>query len=192
MRKVLCILAVLLMVIVSGCGLVSGTAFVKQDVDETIVADQGGSLDDQFAGAVVDLTDNSDWSDFTIEGIEDGCVALDAWNLLADSVSGEIWITDDTTATARGAIHSVADIVTAGGFRVFSGLALEPGPDDPNIQTDAQHFTCAYTISRLENVDLLVAAVQRGYFVAWGAGDQDQYHFQISGIVFGIHVTGSL
>lgn len=189
MRKVLCILAALLVVIVSGCGLTSGTAFVSTDIGERIEAQSGGSLDDQFAGAVVDFTGESEWQDFTIEGIEDGCVAFDAWNNLSTPVSGEVWITSDTSASARAAINSVADIQAAGGFRIFSGIALAAGPDAANAP---QHFTCAYTISRLENVDLLVEALQRGYFVGWGAGNEDVYDFAFDGIFFGIHVTGSL
>ncbi|MBL0060663.1 MAG: hypothetical protein IPP40_04040 [bacterium] len=82
MKKVLCILAALLMVIVSGCGLVSGTAFVSQKIDGRLKQAQrelglgGNTLDDQMEGVLVDLTDNSDWSDFTIEGVEDGCVNM--------------------------------------------------------------------------------------------------------------------
>lgn len=189
MKKILCIFAVLLMVVISGCGLVSGTAFVSTDIDERIEAEVGGSLDDQFGGAVVDFTGESEWQDFTIEGIEDGCVAFDAWNYLPTPISGEVWITSDTSAAGRASISSVADIEAAGGFRIFSGIALAAGPDPVDTP---QHFTCAYTISRLENVDLLVEALQRGYFVGWGAGNQNAYHFAFDGIVFGVHVTGSL
>lgn len=190
MKTKLCILAALLILIVSGCGLTSGTAFVSTDIDERIEASVGGSLDDQFGGAVVDFTGESEWQDFTIEGIEDGCVAFDAWNLLATPATGEVWITDDTTEAARNAIGSVADIQAAGGFRIFSGIALEAGPNDLN--GPGQHFTCAYTITRLENVDRLVEALQRGYFVGWGAGNENEYSFVFDGIFFGIHVTGSL
>ena len=189
MKLKLCILAAMLLLMVSGCGLVSGTAFVKTDIDERIEANVGGSLDDQFGGAVVDFTGESEWQDFTIEGIEDGCVAFDAWNYLSTPISGEVWITEDTTLAARSAIGSVADIQAAGGFRIFSGIALAAGPDAVNAP---QHFTCAYTITRLENADRLVEALQRGYFVGWGAGNEDAYHFAFDGIFFGIHVTGSL
>lgn len=189
MKLKLCILAALMVTIVSGCGLVSGTAFVSTDIDERIEAQVGGSLDDQFAGVVIDFTTESEWQDFTIEGIEDGCVAFDAWNYLSSPISGEVWITADTTAAAREAINSVADIEAAGGFRIFSGIALEGGPDAENAP---QHFTCEYTITRLEHVDQLVEALQRGYFVAWGAGNESAYDFAFDGIFFGVHVTGSL
>lgn len=193
MKLKLCILAALSLVLLNGCGLTSGTAFVKTDIGERIEAQSGSSpLDDEFAGVVVDFTGESEWQDFTIEGIEDGCVALDAWNLLGTPVSGEVWITMDTTASARAGINSVADIQAAGGFRIFSGIALAAGPDDPNNPSDAQHFTCASTIELLENVDQLVAALQTGYFVAWGAGNEDAYDFVFDGIFFGVHVTGSL
>lgn len=192
MRKTVHILAALLVFIVSGCGLTSGTAFVSTSIDERIETEVGGTLDDQFGGAVVDFTDESGWQDFTIEGVEDGCIALDAWNLLAQPVSGEIWITTDTTTAARNAINSVADVQAAGGFRIFSGIALAAGPNNPANPAEAQHFTCAETISLLENVDQLVAAMQTGYFVVWGAGDQDEYHLVFDGLAFGIHVTGSL
>lgn len=192
MKLKLCILAALLVLIVSGCGLVSGTAFISQKIDGRITAQTDETLDGQFAGDVVDLTDNGDWSDFTIEGVEDGCIALDAWNKLSTPATGEIWITEDTTLAARSQITSVADIIAAGGFRVFHGIALEAGPDNPADPNDAQHFGCAETIDKLENVEQLVEMVQRGYFVAWGAGNEDEYDLEFDGLIIGIHVTGSL
>ncbi|MCB9357930.1 MAG: hypothetical protein H6506_02335 [Calditrichaeota bacterium] len=193
MNRIFVLLAVLLLLTLSGCGLVSGTAFVSVELDERIEAETGPSpLDEQFAGAVVDFTEESEWQDFSIEGVEDGCVAMDAWNRLATPISGEVWITDDTSAAARAAINSVADIEAAGGFLVFSGIALEAGPADPNVPGDAQHITCESTIEHLENVDLLVEAIQRGYFVVWGAGNESSYSFVFDGIFFGVHVTGSL
>ena len=179
-------------IFLNGCGLLSGTVFVSQDVDERIESEAGGTLDDQFGHAIVDFTDNSDWQDYTIEGIEDGCIVLDAWNLLATEISGEVWITEDTSAAVTAAIHSVADIQAAGGFRIFAGIALPAGPHDPGTDPPTKHFTCAETLALLEHVEDLVAVMQTGYFVAWGAGEQDVYHFVFDGIVFGCHVTGSM
>jgi hypothetical protein len=176
----------------TGCGLTSGTKFIDQPVDERIESEAGSSLDNQVGHVVVDFTDNSAWQDYNIEGIEDGCIVLDAWNLLNTPVSGEVWITLDTTNT--GAINNIADVQAAGGFRVFSGIALPAGSDtlDVNVDPPTKHFTCQETFALLENVDQLVAATQQGYFVAWGFGNEDVYHFVFDGIVFGVHVTGSL
>ena len=172
----------------TGCGLTSGTIFIPQEVDERIESEAGTSLDDQIGHAIVDFTDNSDWQDYNIEGIEDGCIVLDAWNLLDTPVTGEVWITLDTTATSY---TSIAQVEAAGGFRVFTGLVLPAGPN-PTTGLPTKHFTCAETFALLENVDQLVAAIQQGYFVAWGFGNEDTYHFVFDGIVFGAHVTGSL
>ena len=189
MKKVLCILATLLMVIVSGCGLTSGTAFVSQEVDGTITTDTrdtgirgGNALDSQMEGVLVDLTDNSDWSDFTIEGVEDGCISVNAVNHLATPVSGEIWIVMDTDFDPAGDPAAVRNNSTA--FKVFEGMALAPN--------ETHQFTCHETIEMLQNTDRLVEAVQEGKFKAFGLGNEDVYCFTLTGVVFGFHITGSI
>jgi hypothetical protein len=193
MNKLLSMILVLMTGLwLNGCGLTSGTIFIPQKVDERIESEAGTSLDNQIGHVIVDFTNNVDWQDYTIEGIEDGCIVLDAWNLLATPISGEVWVTLDTTNT--GSINSIADVQAAGGFRVFGGIALPAGSDtlDVNVDPPTKHFTCAETFALLENVDQLVGAMQQGYFVAWGFGNEDTYHFVFDGIVFGAHVTGSL
>ncbi len=189
MKKVLCILATLLMVIVSGCGLTSGTAFVSQEVDGTITTDTrdtgirgGNALDSQMEGVLVDLTDNSDWSDFTIEGVEDGCISVNAVNHLASTVSGEIWIVMDTDFDPAGDPAAVRNNSTA--FKVFEGMALAPN--------ETHQFTCHETIEMLQNTDRLVEAVQEGKFKAFGLGNEEVYCFTLTGVVFGFHITGSI
>lgn len=189
MKKTILILAALLMMIVSGCGLTSGTAFVSQEVEGTISTDTrdalrggNGALDSQMEGVLVDLTDNSDWSDFTIEGVEDGCISVDAQNHLSTPVSGEIWIVMDTSFDPAGNPDAVRNNATA--FKVFEGMALAPN--------ETKQFTCAETIELLQNTDRLVEAVQDGQFKAFGLGDQDVYCFTLTGVVFGFHITGSI
>ncbi len=189
MKKTVLILAGLLMMIVSGCGLTSGTAFVSQEVDGTITTNTGdgmrgggGALDSQMEGVLVDLTDNSDWSDFTIEGVEDGCISVTAQNHLATPVSGEIWIVLDTDFDPAGDPNAVRNNATA--FKVFEGLAL--------AGSETKLFTCAETIEMLQNTDLLVEAVRDGRFQAFGLGNEDTYHFTLTGVVFGFHITGSI
>jgi hypothetical protein len=189
MKLKLCILAALLMIAISGCGLVSGTAFVSQEVDGSISTDtrdtalRGGNvLDSQMAGVMVDLTDNSDWSDFTIEGVEDGCISVTAENHLNSPVSGEIWVVLDLDFDPADNPDAVRNNSSA--FKVFEGLALAP--------LETRQFTCHETIELLQNTDRLVEAIQTGQFQAYGLGDQDIYCFTLTGIVFGFHVTGSL
>jgi hypothetical protein len=188
MKKLLLFaLVVLTGIWLTGCGLTSGTEFISQKVDNRIESSSGTTLD-AVGFAIVNFTDNSAWQDYNIEGIEDGCIVLDAWNRLDTPVSGEVWITLDTLATS---FTTAAEIEAAGGFRVFQGILLPAGPDfPPNDPT--KHFTCAETFALLENVDQLVSAMQQGYFVAWGAANEDTFNFTYDGIVFGAHVTGSL
>ena len=191
MKKLLSIALVMMTGIwLTGCGLTSGTLFISQDVDNCIESSAGTSLDDQIGYAIVDFTGNADWQDYNIEGIEDGCIVVDAWNRLGTPVSGEVWITLDTNAVSG--IASIAEIQAAGGFRIFHGIALPAGPDLPPHDPPTKHFTCAETFALLENVDQLVAALQQGYFAAWGFGTEAEYSFVFDGIVFGAHVTGSL
>jgi len=179
-----------LLVVVSGCGLVSGTVFLSQEVSGSIEAQRSGSpllgsrnhetTDEVFGGAKVDLRDNSDWQDIEIDGIEDICVRLTVRNLLADSVSGEGWVTvgEDSTFTNIGQVQA------AGGFRIFSGLLV--------AGNDSVIFTCGETLDLFENLDQLVDAVKEGVFWVWGRGDQGTYHIKYEAIYLGIHVTGSL
>ena len=154
---ILFMLAALLtaMVIIGGCGLVSGTVFISQEVDGSLEAQAGASpilaergtptLDDQFGGAKVDLTDNSDWQDIDIDGIEDICVRLTAQNLLSQEVSGEVWV------TVGDVEYTTIVEVQNNGFRVFSGLALAP--------LETRTFECSETLELFENLDQLVDAV---------------------------------
>ena len=178
-----------LLVIVSGCGLMSGTVFITQEVSGSIEAQSSGAsalqsrghgtLDETFGGAKVDLRDNSDWQDIDIDGIEDICVRLTVRNLLADSVSGEGWVTVGEDST-----YANIDSVRAHGFRIFSGLLV--------AGNDSVIFTCGETLDLFENLDQLVDAVKEGVFWVWGRGDQGTYHIKYEAIYLGIHVTGSL
>jgi hypothetical protein len=191
MKKTILIAALGLatIILLVGCGLVSGTVFVSQAVDGTINTStesganvRGGQhLDDQFRGVVVDLTDNSDWGDITVEGVEDVCIRLSAVNNTSTNVSGEIWITLGTDTTG---IHSITDVQAHGGFRLFQGLALTPN--------QTRTFTCEETLSLFENLDQFSDAVAEGKFAAWGRGDQDHYDITFSSIYIGVHITGSL
>jgi hypothetical protein len=183
MKTRILLLALLVALVAAGCGLTSGTVFVKQDVSGQIQAQATQTLDDgAFKGVVVDLTENSDWKKVTIEGVEDVCIRLTADNLLDQPVSGEVWI---TAGLDTAGIYSRADVISHGGFRIFRGLALSPG--------ERHHLiTCSETLRLLENLDRLSDVVKNGKFAAWGVGDQTVYHITFDGIAFGMHVTGSL
>jgi hypothetical protein len=175
----------------NGCGLVSGTAFISQSLDNSIEAQSSASVQhggpngrfDSFGGAKVDLRDNSDWKDITIEGIEDICVRLTAVNMGPDSVSGEAWVTVGEDST----YGNIAAVQAAGGFRIFSGVLMGPA----GSPTDSITYPCSETFHLFENLDRLVDAVKTGVFWVWGRGDQPSYHFRYDAIYLGIHVTGS-
>lgn len=179
----------MLLVVLGGCGFLSGTVFITQEIDGSIEAQSSGSsvragipgnLDETFSGAKVDLRDNSDWQDIDIDGIEDICVRLTVVNLLNQSMSGEAWVTvgEDSSYTTIGQVQA------AGGFRIFSGLLCGPN--------ETLTYPCSETFSLFENLDKLVDAVRTGVFWVWGRGDQDVYHFRYEAIYLGMHVTGSL
>ncbi len=181
--KLLGALMALLVMMVAGCGLVSGTIFVSQGVNGNIGGAAGaGPLDDLvLRGALVDLTDNGDLNDVDVDGIEDLCVVTHAVNNLATPVEGEVWVTTDTTSI----FTSIAQIEAAGGFRIFHGIALD------GLET--HDFTCEETMSLIENLDLLAPLISDpGYFKVWALADQGPYDFEFSNIHFGMHVTGSL
>jgi len=179
-----------LLVVVSGCGLVSGTVFLSQEVSGSIEAQRSGSpllgsrnhetTDEVFGGAKVDLRDNSDWQNISIDGIEDICVRVTVINLLNDSVSGEVWVT-----LGEDSLFANMDSVQAhGGFHIFHGLLVGPN--------DTLTFTCSETLELFDNLDKLVDAVKEGVFWVWCKGEQNVYHIKYEAIYLGIHVTGSL
>ncbi|MBU0507852.1 hypothetical protein KKH27_03305 [bacterium] len=182
--------SLMLLVALGGCGLLSGTVFVSEKVDDNIEAQSGssadsraggvGHLDETFRGAKVDLRDNADWQDIDVDGIEDICVRLTVVNLLSTPISGQAWVTigEDSTYT------SIQQVQDAGGFLIFQGLAV--AGDSTRI------FPCSETLGIFENLDRLVDAVKNGVFWVWGRGDQDTYHFRYEAIYLGMHVTGSL
>lgn len=178
-----------LLVALTGCGLLSGTVFISQEVSGSIEAQSSGAsasgsrghgtLDETFAGAKVDLRDNSDWQDIDIDGIEDICVRVTVINLRNEQISGEGWVT-----VGEDSAYANIDSVRAHGFRIFSGLLV--------AGNDSVIFTCSETLDLFENLDQLVDAVKDGVFWVWGRGDQDTYHIKYEAIYLGIHVTGSL
>jgi hypothetical protein len=183
--KYLVLIAVIVSALVmAGCGLISGTLFVSHDVTESLHAQVGGTLDEVFIGAKVDLTENDDWKKIDIDGVEDVCVRVHATNHLATPVSGQVWVTMDTTLSGR-----TPQWVRDNGFIVFEGLALPAAP----AGGDTSHtFTCSETLQMMKNLDLLSDAVKAGRFAVWAMGDQSNYDITYDGVVFGIHVTGSL
>jgi hypothetical protein len=174
--------ALAVMILIAGCGLVSGTIFFKKEITNHISSNNTArAMDGVFVGAVVDLTTESDWDQIEIDGVEDMCVRVTVTNRLNTDVSGEVWVTPDTLTTG---ITDRQGIIDRGGFRVFSGLAV-----GANATRD---FTCSETMGWLENEDQLVDVVAGGRFAVWALGDQDVYNIEYDGIVLGIHVTGSL
>jgi hypothetical protein len=178
---IFCLAALVIALAIGGCGLVSGTMFFSKSLDNSLTANNSTSIDATFNGAVVDFTTESDWDRISVDGIEDMCIRVTVQNHLATAVSGEVWVTPDTVTSG---ITSVNGIINRGGFRIFHGLAL--------TGNQTRTFTCAETFGLLENVDRLVDVVGTGRFAVWGLGDQDHYNLTFSGVVLGIHVTGSL
>jgi hypothetical protein len=179
-----------LLVALAGCGLLSGTVFISQEVDGSMEAQRSGSLvqgsrgpqtlDEVFGGAKVDLRDNSDWKNIDIDGIEDICVRVTVINLLDQPVSGEVWVT-----VGEDSMFTNMDSVQAhGGFHIFHGLLVGPN--------DTLTFTCSETLDLFDNLDKLVDAVKEGVFWVWAKGEQNTYHIKYEAIYLGIHVTGSL
>jgi hypothetical protein len=188
--NILCTSALVLILMITGCGLVSGTKFISQHLDDSIVSSEGmpaamhrgnGPLDDNVGSAKVDLTDNSDYGNIDVNGIEAGCVSTLATNCNPHApISGEVWVTQDTVAHTDW----TADSVRANCFRVFHGMFLDSGA--------THQFTCEETLGLIENLDQFSDVVNVGYFRAWGIGDQDVYCIRLENIYVGMYLTGSL
>jgi hypothetical protein len=181
------LISLLAIVVIVGCGLVSGTVFISQGIDGTIHSQNPAStLNETIGHAKVDLTNNDDWGKVDIDGLESMCTRITIQNHRTEPVSGEVWVVPDTNAAG---ITNLAQIQSHGGFRVFHGM-LVPASNGP--EGGIRTFTCSETLSLVENLDRLTVVVRNGRFTVWGIGDQDQYSLTYSAMYLGMQVTGSL
>jgi hypothetical protein len=181
MNKKTTILLGLLAIAIAGCGIVSGTLFVSQGVDN-FEAQNAGSLDESTGSVLVDLTGNDDLDRVDVDGVEDACIRMTAINMLDVAASGELWIMDDTTSTLT------PQQVRQQGYSILTGVGLGPS----SSHTDTLSLTCAETLQLFQNLDRLSSSLQNKLFRIWGFGDQNQYHIKYEAIFIGMHVTGSL
>lgn len=148
-RKYFWILPLLVIVLVSGCWLVSGTWVIIYDVDNAdIFATQ------HFYKFTVDLTKESIWEDHKddIDDIEDISFTFKLINHGTSAATGQVYVSSNSTLSDTSAVKDSATII-------LDGISLPAG--------DSLHVTMAHYYDLLQNFETLRDLVKTGVFTAY-------------------------
>lgn len=144
-RKYFWILPLLVIVLVSGCWLVSGTWVIIYDVDNADIF-----ATEHFYKFTVDLTKETIWQDHKddLDNIEDIAFTFKLINQGADTATAQVYVSPDDTLTVMGSATIILD-----GINV-------PGND--SLLVDMAHY---YDL--LQNFETLRDLVKTGVFTAY-------------------------
>jgi hypothetical protein len=149
-RKYLWFLPLLLLILVCGCLLTSGTLVIIFKVDnQDIHASQ------HFYKFTVNLEDNDDWKDNKdkLNSIEDMVFTFKLANPGSDSITGQVYVSKDSTLSDTTAVKGHATLI-------LDGITVPPGE---TLSVNMAHY---YDL--LHNFDTLRDLVKGGVFTAYG------------------------
>ena len=144
-RKYLWLLPLLIVVLVSGCWLVSGTWVIIYDVDNADIL-----ATEHFYKFTVDLTKETIWEDHKddLDNIEDITFTFKLINQGDTPATGQVYVSPDDTLTVMGSATIILD-----------GISV-PGND--SLLVDMAHY---YDL--LQNFETLRDLVKTGVFTAY-------------------------
>ena len=170
-------LSVLLpLVIVTACGLLSGTFVIERMFHNIDFTTQTG-----LYNVVVDMSEDEDWEEHEdqIEGI--------------DAIGFEIWITNNEAESAEFNIYldeleqpvyaSQAELDSAGVPKILDGLEIDPG---------ANFLSYGQSLGYLTNVEYMKTRVAEGTFMLYGTSDigtTDGYHIDSLRVIVTVTVS---
>jgi hypothetical protein len=149
-RKYLWLLPLLIIALISGCLLTSGTVVIIFTVDnQDIHASQ------HFYKFTVNLEDNEDWRNNKdkLNSIEDMVFTFKLANLGSDSIAGQVYVSTDSTLSDTTAVKSHATLI-------LDGITVPP---HDTLVVNMEHY---YDL--LHNFDTLRDLVKGGVFTAYG------------------------
>jgi len=146
-RKYLWLLPLLIMALVSGCWIFSGTWVIIYEVDE---ADIEKDDEHNFYKFTVDLTTESIWEDHKddLDNIEDITFTFKLINQGNTPATGQVYVSPDDTLTVMGSATIILD-----------GISVPAG--------DSLHVTMAHYYDLLQNFETLRGLVKTGVFTAY-------------------------
>ena len=148
-RKYFWLLPLLVIVLVSGCWLVSGTWVIIYEVEEADI-----HATQHFYKFTVDLTKESIWEDHKddIDDIEDITFTFKLANHGASAATGQVYVSSNSTLSDTSAVKASATII-------LDGISV-PGNDSLQV-------TMAHYYDLLQNFETLRDLVKTGVFTAY-------------------------
>lgn len=149
-RKYFWLFPLLLMLLVSGCFLFSGTGVIIFEVDN-----QDVHASPNFYKFTVNLEDDQDWKDNKdkLNSIEDIVFTFKLANTGASTMTGQVYVSNDSTFTTAAEVESSATLV-------MDGISVPAG--------DTLFVDMAHYYDLLKNFDTLRDLVKSGVFTAYG------------------------
>jgi hypothetical protein len=151
-RKYLWFSPLLLLVLVCGCLLTSGTVVIVFTVNNQDIHVPPGQ---HFYKFTVNLEDNDDWRNNKdkLNSIEDMVFTFKLANPGSDSITGQVYVSEDSTLSDTTAVKSHATLI-------LDGITVPP---HDTLYVNMEHY---YDL--LHNFDTLRDLVKGGVFTAYG------------------------
>ncbi len=148
-RKYFWILPLLIIVLLSGCWIFSGTWVIIYKVDKADIF-----ATEHFYKFTVDLTKKSVWEDHKddLDNIEDIAITFKLANHGASTATGQVYVSPDSTLSDTSAVKTSATII-------LDGISV-PG-------NDSLHVKMADYYDLLQNFETLRDLVKTGVFTAY-------------------------
>lgn len=139
----------IILLLISGCWLFSGTWVIVYKVEQADIQAKEG-----FYKFTVDLTKEDVWNDHKddIDDIADISITFTLVNNEADTVTGRVYVTSDSNLTTPASVDSFATII-------LDGISVAP------LATLQMNMAEYYDI--LQNFDTLKDLVKTGVFTAY-------------------------
>jgi hypothetical protein len=149
-RKYLWLLPGLMLALFCACFLIAGTWVITFEVD-----DQDIHASESFYKFSVNLNDNSDWNDNKdkLDNIEDVVFTFWLKNRSSNTMTGQVYVSDDSTLSSISAVQSSATLI-------LDNISV---PANDSLYVDMAHY---YDL--LQNFDALRDIVKPGVFTAYG------------------------
>ncbi|MFQ6032165.1 MAG: hypothetical protein ACE5K2_04510 [Candidatus Zixiibacteriota bacterium] len=173
-KKYLWSLPGIVLFLVSGCFLFSGTWVIIYEVDQADIQTEQG-----FYKFTVDLTEEEIWQDHKddIDDIADVSITFNLANHdSADTATGRVYVSSDTNLTTPAEVESLATII-------LGGISVAPG--------DTLQMTMAHYYDILQNFDTLKDLVKSGVFTAYAIVPNTLY-VEFFDVVVVVTISGGL
>jgi hypothetical protein len=172
-KKYFRLLPGIVLFVVSSCFLFSGTWVIIYKVDQADIQAKPG-----FYKFTVDLTTEDIWQDHKddIDDIADISITFELANRGAESATGRVYVSSDSTLADTTAVKSSATII-------LDGISVAAG--------DTLQMTMAHYYDILQNFDTLKDLVKSGVFTAYAIVPNTLY-IKFFDVIVVVTISGGL